>query len=102
MFKNVRFDVVYTPWGLGILVACLILLYLYLMSYNAYIPPVILLSVIIGLIVYQAQSKCYIKSYHPTEVSSVNPVSSTTSPSSVPVASSGSNVITPITLPVVH
>lgn len=47
-----------TPIGIGIFSALVTMVYLILMSINSYLPPVLLLSVTIGYIVYYVQSKC--------------------------------------------
>jgi hypothetical protein len=47
-----------TPIGIGIFAALVTMVYLILMSINSYLPPVLLLSVTIGYIVYYIQSKC--------------------------------------------
>jgi hypothetical protein len=49
-----------SPLGIAVFVAITVLIYLYIMSISIFLPPVLILSIIVGLIVYQAQSKCVI------------------------------------------
>lgn len=46
------------PIGISVLTGLIIMIYLVLMSYSVYLPAILLISIIIGFIVYQAQSKC--------------------------------------------
>jgi hypothetical protein len=47
-----------TPLGLSIFVGVLVMLYLFLMSFSVYLPTILILSVAVGLIVYQSQTTC--------------------------------------------
>lgn len=47
-----------TPFGVGIFVAISVGLYLVLLSYSPYLPAILILSGVIGYLVYQAQSHC--------------------------------------------
>lgn len=47
-----------TPFGVGIFVAISVGLYLVLLSYSPYLPAILVLSGVIGYLVYKAQSQC--------------------------------------------
>jgi len=55
---NYYFDMVNTPIGIGVFAGVVTMLYLILMSINSYLPPVLLLSLTIGYIVYYVQKSC--------------------------------------------
>jgi len=46
-----------TPLGLSIMVSLGMMVYLILMSYNIYLPTILLLSCGVGYIIYSVQSK---------------------------------------------
>jgi hypothetical protein len=50
-----------SPIGAGIFAGVITLAYLILMSINAFLPPVLLLSFVIGYIVYRVQSTCAVR-----------------------------------------
>ena len=47
-----------TPLGIGIFAGFVTMFYLVLMSINSYLPPVLLMSLTIGYIVYYVQKNC--------------------------------------------
>lgn len=47
-----------SPVGIGMCVGLLTLTYMLLMSINLYLPPILLLSFLVGYIVYYIQKKC--------------------------------------------
>jgi len=49
---------IYTPIGASIVVGIVVMIYLYLMAFSVYLPPILLLSIGIGTVVYQAQTHC--------------------------------------------
>lgn len=55
MFSNI----IMTPLGAGFLVGLIVMVYLVLMTYNIYLPTILILSVVLAVIVYQSQSQCY-------------------------------------------
>lgn len=57
MFDLTQYSFVYTPLGTSILVGIIIIIYMAMMSISVYLPPILLISVIVGYIVYQSQVK---------------------------------------------
>ena len=51
-------DYVNNPIGIGAFAGAVTMLYLILMSINSYLPPVLLLSLTVGYIVYRVQRNC--------------------------------------------
>lgn len=47
-----------TPLGVSFVVGLVVLIYLTLMSYSIYLPPILILSIIVAWIVYRAQQHC--------------------------------------------
>ena len=58
MFDLKQLSFLTTPIGVSISVGLSIVLYLYLMSFNVYLPAIVLLSTCVGLIVYHSQTNC--------------------------------------------
>ncbi len=52
------FGYINTPTGIGLFAGFMTMFYLVLMSINSYLPPVLLLSLTIGYIVYYVQRNC--------------------------------------------
>jgi hypothetical protein len=52
------FGFINTPIGIGVFAGLATMVYLILMSINSYLPPVLLLSLTIGYIVYYVQRNC--------------------------------------------
>lgn len=64
-----------SPIGISIFIGLIIMFYLFLMSISVYLPPILLISVIVGLLVYQSQSRCI---YVNPEIQQTSPPSTTT------------------------
>jgi hypothetical protein len=47
-----------TPFGVGLFVAVSVGVYLLLLSFSPYLPAILILSGVIGYLVYKAQSQC--------------------------------------------
>lgn len=55
-------SIVSSPLGAGLLVGLLVMIYLTLMTYNIYLPTIVILSVVMAFIVYQSQQQCTVRS----------------------------------------
>lgn len=49
-----------SPIKVALYVGCIVMIYLLLMSYSIYLPPILIISVGIGYIVYLSQSRCIV------------------------------------------
>ena len=66
MMNWTQFPYIMTPIGVSILVGLTILIYMSLMTISVYLPPILLISIFVGYIVYLSQRKCELQPATPS------------------------------------
>ncbi len=67
-----------SPVGIGIFAGGLTMVYLTLMSINSHLPPILILGLVVGYMVYYLQTNCPIQDHSQALTQSQSPSPSTT------------------------